>query len=157
MTTKEIKKRYFEKTFQDAKTVLCACGCGKQLKEKDHYGRFVQFINGHNGRKYDNPTEYKRVWNHKHRMQRQIYKMVYYRRRKVELIRYKGSKCTKCSIEYNGENGALFQFHHRNPSEKKFQLGNQITNRAWKEILLEADKCDLICANCHSLLESTVF
>jgi hypothetical protein len=41
--------------------------------------------------------------------------------------------------------------HHRNPEEKYFQLGNQITNRKWEVVLNEVDKCDLICANCHFL------
>lgn len=43
--------------------------------------------------------------------------------RKVEAILYKGGKCAACGIEYNGENGAIFDFHHINPEEKELEWG----------------------------------
>jgi hypothetical protein len=157
LTNKEIKKRYFDKIYANANDILCSCGCGKITKDKDRYGRTKQYINGHNNRKYSDPIQYKREWNHRNRMSRQIYKMIYYRRKKIELIKYKGSKCIKCGVSYNGKNGAMFQFHHREPKDKLFQLGNQITNHKWEIVLKEADKCDLLCANCHSLIDSKEF
>jgi hypothetical protein len=83
--------------------------------------------------------------------------MVYYRGRKVKLILYKGGKCQRCLLKYNGKNGTVFQFHHRNPSKKSFGLANQLTNRKWTTIIKEVDKCDLLCANCHFLTECTAF
>ncbi len=157
VNNKESKKRYFKKVYENAVWTTCACGCGRKIKNRDKYGRNKKFISGHNRRKYLDRRQYKREWNHRNRKSRYAYKMVYYRRRKVELIKYKGGKCQKCPIEYNGKNAALFQFHHRNPEEKDFQLGNQITNHKWEIILKEADKCDLLCANCHSLEDSKEF
>ena len=156
-TQREIKQRHWDKIYKNASIIKCACGCGLELKDKDKYGRNVRFVNGHNGRKYEDPTQYKREWNYRNRHARMVYKMVYYRRKKVELILYKGGKCKSCLLKYNGKNGALFQFHHRDPSQKIFQLGNQITNRKWTIIIKEVDKCDLLCANCHSLIESKEF
>lgn len=47
------KQRYFAKRLANAKIIVCACGCGGELKDVDHYGRTVSYINGHNGRAYD--------------------------------------------------------------------------------------------------------
>jgi hypothetical protein len=67
------------------------------------------------------------------------------KQRKKELIEYKGGKCIIC--DYNKCIKAL-EFHHVNPSEKKFGIANAtVTNiELLKE---EADKCVLVCSNCH--------
>lgn len=59
-----------------------------------------------------------------------------------------GGKCKLCG--YSKNLNALV-FHHRNPKEKKFSLS---MNRWVKYDVLrkEAEKCDLICANCHYIL-----
>lgn len=62
LTQKEIKQRYFDKVYAEAPLVECACGCGEQIKSKDRYGRDKRFVSGHNGRKYEDPKEYKRAY-----------------------------------------------------------------------------------------------
>jgi len=77
-----------------------------------------------------------------------------YERSKSKLIylEYKGSECIKCG--YNKCPDAL-TFHHRNPIEKEFSIGslserfNSIDELS-KLIKNEIDKCDLLCANCHT-------
>lgn len=49
---------------------------------------------------------------------------------------------------------AAIDFHHRDPSEKKLNISQWITGRAFtnqnKRILLtEIDKCDSLCSRCH--------
>lgn len=67
--------------------------------------------------------------------------------RKLMLIELKGGGCQKCN--YN-KNIAALDFHHRDVSEKEFQLDMRtLGNRTLKSILIEAEKCDLICATCH--------
>lgn len=61
-------------------------------------------------------------------------------------IEYKGGKCCKCG--YSKCKGAL-EFHHKDPSKKEFGIGNKGYTRGWKDIKIELDKCDLVCANCH--------
>ena len=81
-----------------------------------------------------------------------------YRNIKIELIQATRNKCQgdNCNIEYDGTNAALFQFHHINPEDKSFDLSsNNLSNRSWNQVLNEASKCKLLCANCHSL-EHTV-
>jgi len=66
--------------------------------------------------------------------------------RKLEAIRYKGGSCAKCG--YN-KNYAALQFHHRDQSTKEVEW-IKLRLRNWKAILLELDKCDLLCSNCHA-------
>ena len=69
------------------------------------------------------------------------------RRRKLKemAIEYKGGKCEKCG--YKKCNNAL-DFHHLDPKEKDFNIGNGHT-RSWDRLKKELDKCILVCANCH--------
>lgn len=72
------------------------------------------------------------------------------REKKQILVDYLGGKCIVC--EYNKCNQAL-QFHHINPEKKLFGLSNSGTKRI--EVLIsEADKCLLVCGNCHMEIHS---
>lgn len=65
--------------------------------------------------------------------------------RKLRLIKAKGGACSRCG--YN-RNYAALCFHHRN--DKSFKLdARSLSNRSWQTIQLEAEKCDLLCHNCH--------
>ena len=69
----------------------------------------------------------------------------YRKKIKERLVDYKGGKCEICG--YNKCIEAL-EFHHLNPKEKDFTLSssNVLSFDKMKE---EADKCILVCANCH--------
>lgn len=72
---------------------------------------------------------------------------LYRRKRKEELVAYKGNRCERCGGEFPSE---CFDFHHRDPTAKEFTLDRcTMTDRAWKAIVAEADKCSLLCACCH--------
>lgn len=74
--------------------------------------------------------------------------------RKIKLVQYKGGTCSKCG--YN-KNFASLTFHHRNPSEKSFTIGKNCSQYGWKRLVEEADKCDLMCFNCHTELHHPRF
>ncbi len=153
LTYKQIKQRYFDKVYANASCVECACGCGKIIKSKDLYGRDKIYENGHNNRKYENPTQYKREWNHRHRSGRAIYRAKRVKKLKSELIWDAGGKCLLCGMDFDGECTALFDFHHRDPSRKSFQLNIASLDRYSREkVVKEAKKCDLLCANCHRMV-----
>lgn len=64
---------------------------------------------------------------------------------KDKCLEYKGGKCSACG--YNKSKRAL-TFHHRDPSQKDFQIsGNHC--RRWERVKAELDKCELLCMNCH--------
>ncbi len=55
-------------------------------------------------------------------------------------------KCLHC-----GESDIrTFEFDHRNPTEKVHNVYTMLSQGvSWKKILLEIDKCDVLCSNCH--------
>lgn len=66
---------------------------------------------------------------------------------KERLVSALGGKCVICG--YNKCSDAL-EFHHKDPSQKDFNLGaarGSIKN--WNSLVLEAKKCLLLCSNCH--------
>lgn len=68
-------------------------------------------------------------------------------KRKMELVTLSGGACSKCG--YN-KNLAVLQFHHRDASLKEFSLdARTLSNKKWDLILVEYNKCDLLCSNCH--------
>lgn len=68
-------------------------------------------------------------------------------RGKKKAVDYKGGSCEKC--DWSG-NIAGFDFHHRDPSEKDFEItANTIASMSWDKIKQELDKCSLLCALCH--------
>jgi hypothetical protein len=68
------------------------------------------------------------------------------RRIKQRLIDFFGGRCQRCG--YNKSNSAL-TFHHRDPATKEFGLGVGGT-KSFARCLAEAEKCDLLCHNCHA-------
>lgn len=70
---------------------------------------------------------------------------------KAAAIKLLGGKCSSCA--WQGNQAAL-QFHHTNPKEKEFVIGN-VANKSWDVIKKELKKCILLCANCHSIRHST--
>ena len=65
---------------------------------------------------------------------------------KKMLIEYKGGQCAHCG--YNKCMRAL-EFHHLDPTEKDFGI-SKILTRSVASLKEEADKCILLCANCHA-------
>lgn len=81
----------------------------------------------------------------------------YYQRgvsRKKKLVEMKGGGCKACG--YSKCLRAL-TFHHRDPATKSFCLtAREIAGFSWKSILAEAEKCDLLCYNCHMEIEDSI-
>lgn len=65
--------------------------------------------------------------------------------RKQKAVVIKGGKCKICG--YNKCIRSL-TFHHVDPATKNFEISDA-KNRSWETILIELDKCVLLCNNCH--------
>jgi len=77
-----------------------------------------------------------------------VYMTLYYRKRKQKLIEMFGGCCNKCGYD---KCQAALVFHHI--KNKSFTLGNiNGLFRKWSEVIKEAKKCELLCANCHTEL-----
>lgn len=98
--------------------------CSNACKQKDHFAKI----------KKNNPNS-------------SYNQLKGYITRKMEAIIKMGGKCVKCG--YNKNLSAL-DFHHKDPSQKLFQLdARSFANRDKKKIEEELCKCVLLCANCH--------
>ena len=71
---------------------------------------------------------------------------------KQKAVNYLGGQCSQCG--YNKTLNAL-HFHHLDPKEKSFELSKNILRcKAWEVIVIELNKCILVCANCHAEIHS---
>lgn len=140
--------------------ISCACGCGETLNKYDGEYRTRTIINGHNNRKYDDPTEYKRVYTRRtrklRRQERGQVKRARRKRYKDLILKRRGLKCVNCGVKYDGENAPMFDLHHVSQKDKLFEVnGKSVQNYAVEKVLIEADKCVILCSNCHRLHHHT--
>jgi hypothetical protein len=77
------------------------------------------------------------------------------RRREVKrrLVQEAGGCCRICGF---AEHPSALQFHHVDSAAKEFHLGHQGVTRSIARMRAEAEKCVLLCANCHALVEAGV-
>ena len=66
---------------------------------------------------------------------------------KIQAIQYKGGKCLDCGTM---PHPAAMSFHHRDPSNKDFNISHART-KTLDAVRDELDKCDLLCKNCHAI------
>jgi 5-methylcytosine-specific restriction endonuclease McrA len=69
---------------------------------------------------------------------------------KARLLKEAGGQCSLCG--YSRYRGAL-HFHHLDPSSKEFTVSRGGVTRAFQELQAEAQKCVLLCSNCHAGVE----
>ena len=75
------------------------------------------------------------------------------RRRRIKeiLVAEAGGRCRVCG--YDIYIGAL-QFHHQDPTAKRFTVSRGGTTGSLDSMREEARKCVLLCANCHAEVEA---
>ena len=66
--------------------------------------------------------------------------------RRLNLIQWFNDMCKDCRYRFPSY---IYEFHHRDPKTKEFNLGGNELNRKWEKVVIEASKCDMLCANCH--------
>lgn len=70
------------------------------------------------------------------------------------LIRYMGGECAVCG--YDKYYGNLVT-HHVDPTKKEYMVSRLINKcHSWNKILTEADKCVLVCSNCHGEIHAGI-
>jgi len=75
------------------------------------------------------------------------------RRRKVKeiLVAEAGGRCAICGYD---RCMAALEFHHVDPARKAFQVSSNGVTRSLARARAEAQKCILLCSNCHMEVES---
>lgn len=69
---------------------------------------------------------------------------------KKKLVEEAGGRCALCGFD---EHPAALQFHHLDPASKSFHLAEGGLSRGIARSRAEAEKCVLLCANCHAQVE----
>lgn len=62
------------------------------------------------------------------------------------LIAEAGGQCKRCHETYHP---AIYDFHHIDPRNKRFNLDRSNFSRSIESLRVEAGKCVLLCSNCH--------
>ena len=75
------------------------------------------------------------------------------RRVKATLVNEAGGRCRRCGFD---ESCAALEFHHLDPSAKSFAVSAKGATRSIAALRAEAEKCILLCANCHAMVEAGV-
>ena len=74
------------------------------------------------------------------------------RREELKLYIENVKRTGKCAVCGNPDFRVL-EFHHRDPSQKKFSIVQAVHNRySLAALQREIEKCDLTCANCHRII-----
>jgi hypothetical protein len=77
------------------------------------------------------------------------------RRRRESLIRSRGGRCGRCGYD---RNAAALAFHHPDPAIKSFGIDlRKCSNTSWNLLMAEAEKCLLLCLNCHAEIHNPGF
>lgn len=68
-------------------------------------------------------------------------------RRREKLYELKRVPCADCKIQYPPY---VMQFDHLGIETKVGHLADLVSTAAWKDVLAEVAKCEVVCANCHA-------
>jgi predicted nucleic acid-binding Zn ribbon protein len=71
-------------------------------------------------------------------------------KRKLELMLVLGGKCSRCGSD---KNLAALSFHHVSGKSHAMDMRN-LSNRKLEAVLMEFQRCELLCLNCHAELHS---
>jgi|SRR5690349_5763509 len=74
------------------------------------------------------------------------YASTHRKKMKKKAIEYKGGCCESCG--YN-KSIVCLTFHHIDPLFKDYNLAGTGICKKWSKLVLELDKCKLLCLNCH--------
>ena len=101
---------------------------------------------------------YKQKWNKEFYLKNKKQEIARVAKRKLVLREWLNDYKSKLACERCGESHpACLDFHHTNPGEKDFTIGN-VKEHGWSRnrLLTEIQKCVVVCANCHRKLHAKV-
>jgi len=106
-------------------------------KQKEYYKRYYRL--------------YQSKWQENNRDKTRIISKRFKRFRQDAILLYKSERgCKRCKMK----DGRCLEFHHRDPKTKLFSISGQFITNSWEKLLIEMEKCDIVCANCHRILHA---
>ena len=69
----------------------------------------------------------------------------------VRSIKLSVDGCIDCGFEMNERTVVCFDFDHRDPAIKRFEVAKPPTWATKQDVDDEIAKCDIVCRNCHAL------
>lgn len=86
-----------------------------------------------------------------YREKNEFYKTDYQKSRthanKMKAVEMFGNRCRDCNQSFPAY---VYDFHHIFPHEKEISP-NKLMSRTWDRVLVELNKCVMLCANCHRI------
>jgi len=70
--------------------------------------------------------------------------------------RIKRTECCDCKLKVSEENAQMFDWDHRDPKEKKYNI-SRLNCKADAVFYAEIAKCDIVCRNCHAIRTKNQF
>lgn len=126
---------------------LCTGQAARLLAYKDQQRRLVLRCPRHGS------TEFQRRSSGGYRCLKCQAEAVTSRRRRVKqlLVEEAGGACALCGYD---RCIAALHFHHLDPAQKRFALSHRGVSRSLAKARREAQKCVLLCGNCHAEVEA---
>jgi hypothetical protein len=154
---------------KDGRMNICIA-CQAQYRQ-DHREEALQY---HRGRK-DKAAQYKAQYRQEHKEEIAQHKAEYYREHREELLQrgaqyyqktrektaqlyaefskqvvlHMGGRCECCGLITNQYE--IYHCHHKDSLEKNFKIAGMI-RLDWEKVVLEMQKCVLLCRECHNVL-----
>lgn len=70
----------------------------------------------------------------------------------IQLLKYfSNNPCVDCG----NSNPLVLEFDHIDRKDKKFNVSDKLRTMPWATLLLEIQKCNVRCANCHKIRTNT--
>jgi hypothetical protein len=107
---------------------------------------------------HEHCLEVRRAYRKKNRAKLKHENREYYLKRRAKWLEFFEQHCDmSCSKCGYSKSKVALDFHHRDPSKKKFGITEKamvsIVSEEMKALVLtEIKKCDVLCANCHRIL-----
>jgi len=68
--------------------------------------------------------------------------------KKIEIVELFGNKCYVCKQTFPP---CVFDFHHKNSTEKEHNIASLLRFRDHDQLETELNKCIMLCSNCHRI------
>jgi len=130
------------------KTAFCRKGHNRDLLGRTSTGSCKTCKDQWQLEHKDEVIQKRKQWKFDNKEQQTAYLIEYTRKNNDIIVEAKNKPCMDCGIKYPFY---VMQFDHRPDENKLFVIGAHRNNRSADKILAEIAKCDIVCANCHSI------